>query len=56
MDGDERIYGSVIVHGDAFLTDGDDDSGIFWDETILGNWPPSTYTLPRVIFTSWRTD
>ena len=56
MTGTGRIYGSVIVEGDAHLASGSLSTGIFWDETILGNWPPPEYTLPRVVFTSWRTD
>jgi hypothetical protein len=56
LGGDGRIYGSVIVLGDAELAPGADGRGIFWDETILGDWPPPSYTLPKVIFTSWRTD
>jgi hypothetical protein len=56
MDGAGRFYGSVIALGDGEVTGGSDDTGIFWDEEILGDWPPSWYTMPRVIFTSWRTD
>ena len=29
---------------------------IIWDESIVEDWPPQGWDLPRVVITEWDTD
>ena len=55
--GNARYFGSVIARsgvGDTSPAAGTAD--FYWDESILRNWPPASWDLPRVVITRWETD
>lgn len=55
--GNARYFGSVIARsgvGDTSPAAGTPE--FYWDESILRNWPPASWDLPRVVITRWETD
>ncbi len=55
--GNATYYGSVISKsgvGEASPAAGTPD--LYWDASILTNWPPANWDLPRVIISRWETD
>lgn len=55
--GNARYYGSVISKqgvGETGPTAGTPE--IYWDQTIVDNWPPPGWDLPRVVISRWETD
>lgn len=55
--GNARYFGSVIARsgvGDTSPAAGT--AEFYWDESILRNWPPASWDLPRVVITRWETD
>jgi len=55
--GNARYFGSVVAKqgiGETSPSAGTPD--LYWDETIVEDWPPKTWDLPRVIITRWETD
>lgn len=55
--GNSKYYGSVIAKqgvGDTSPAAGTPE--IYWDESLLRNWPPASWDLPRVAITRWETD
>jgi hypothetical protein len=49
--GNVTFYGSVIARGGVTLEGA---AEVFWDASILGNWPLEALRLPRTAVTSWR--
>jgi hypothetical protein len=57
--GTGTFYGSVIALQGVTQnpSDGSEDTPtIIWDESIVGDWPPEGWDLPRVVITEWDTD
>ena len=57
--GTGSFYGSVIALEGVTQTPSDgsvDTPTIIWDESIVGDWPPEGWDLPRVVITEWDTD
>jgi len=57
--GTGSFYGSVIALQGVTqtLSDGSlDTPTIIWDESIVGDWPPEGWDLPRVVITEWDTE
>lgn len=55
--GNATYYGSVVAKsgvGDTAPAAGTPQ--MYWDESIIKDWPPSTWELPRVMITRWETD
>lgn len=55
--GNARYYGSVISKqgiGETSPAAGTPD--LYWDQSIVDNWPPEDWDLPRVVVTRWETD
>ena len=55
--GNATYYGSVVAKsgvGDTAPAAGTPQ--MYWDESIIRDWPPSTWELPRVMITRWETD
>jgi hypothetical protein len=55
--GNARYFGSVIAKsgvGDTSPAAGT--AEFYWDESILRDWPPASWDLPRVVITRWETD
>jgi len=55
--GNARYYGSVI--GESGIGENSPAAGtpeFYWDQSIVDNWPPPGWDLPRVIITRWETD
>ncbi len=56
--GNAQYLGSVIARSGIGDTAGPaaGTPNLYWDPTLLDNWPPSTWDLPRVVITRWVTD
>ena len=55
--GNGLYYGSVISEsgiGESSPAAGTPD--FYWDESILGSWPPSNWNMPRTAITRWEVD
>ncbi len=55
--GNATYYGSVVANsgvGESSPAAGTPQ--LYWDESIIKDWPPSTWELPRVMITRWETD
>jgi len=55
--GNATYYGSVIgKSGVGELSPAAGTPDMYWDESILTDWPPADWDLPRVIISRWETD
>ncbi len=55
--GNAVYYGSVVAKsgvGELHPAAGTPD--LYWDESIITDWPPAEWDLPRVVITKWETD
>lgn len=52
-----KYYGSVVSkQGISAAPAASGNPDLFWDASILTNWPPPEWDMPRVIITRWETD
>ena len=55
--GKARHYGSIVARqGVVQEAGGAGTPEIYWDESIVTDWPPEDSRLPRTVITSWVTD
>jgi hypothetical protein len=55
--GNARYYGSIVSKqgvGETGPSAGTPE--LYWDQSIVDNWPPDGWDLPRVVITRWETD
>ncbi len=55
--GNAVYYGSIVAKsGVGSLSPSAGTPVLYWDESIVKNWPPPGWDLPRVVITKWETD
>ena len=55
--GNATYYGSVIAKsGVGEMAPAAGTPQLYWDQSIIDDWPPSNWDLPRVVITQWETD
>ncbi len=55
--GNATYYGSIVAKsGVGLLSMAAGTPTLYWDESIVKNWPPPGWDLPRVVITKWETD
>ena len=55
--GNALFYGSIVAKsGVGLLSPAAGTPELYWDESIVKDWPPSSWDLPRVMITKWETD
>ncbi len=54
--GPGRYYGSVVSKQGVISMPAAGNPDLYWDASILTNWPPAEWDMPRVVITRWETD
>ena len=54
--GNAKYFGSVITKQGVIASPAAGTPDLYWDESIVENWPPPEWDLPRVFITRWETD
>lgn len=54
--GNAKYFGSVITKQGVIESPAAGTPDLYWDESIVENWPPPEWDIPRVFITRWETD